>query len=262
MTDIEYFEGTVFEVEAILPAPLPLMGVKVTPFRDYLHATETVKHLIDSKQKAFSAAINPEKIYLSKSDMRVRNLLNQAEICICDGIGAALAVRILYGKSIGRITGVALFYELIRASAQNNWKVFLLGASPETNVGAYQKLLNDNPSLQIVGRQDGYFKDTDEVVKKINDSGADLLFVAMGSPKQEIWIAENRDRINAPFCMGVGGTFDVVNGSVKWAPAFYRKTGTEWLYRLVSEPKRWRRQLVLPKFVWLLFRYRLGLEGK
>ena len=79
---------------------------------------------------------------------------------------------------------------------------------------------------------------------------------------QELWITEHRDQINAPFCMGVGGTFDVVNGNVKWAPAFYRKTGTEWLYRLISEPKRWRRQLAIPKFVLLLFKYKLGLGGK
>jgi N-acetylglucosaminyldiphosphoundecaprenol N-acetyl-beta-D-mannosaminyltransferase len=245
-----------------LPKALPLMGVKVTPFADYAHAISTVSDLLESDDKAFSAAINPEKIYRASYDNQVRDLLNRADICICDGVGAALAVRVLHGRQIGRITGVALFFELIKAAADKQWKVFLLGAGPDVNEAAAQKLLEDHPALQIVGRQDGYFHDSDKVVDAINEAGAQLVFVAMGSPKQEIWITENRDKINAPFCMGVGGTFDVVCGKVEWAPAFYRKTGTEWLYRLVCEPKRWRRQLALPKFVWLMCKYKLGLEGK
>ena len=144
--------------------------------------------LLESGEKAFSAAINPEKIYRASYDHEVRDLLNQAEICICDGVGAALAVRVLHGKQIGRITGVALFFELIKAAADKQWKVFLLGAGPDVNEGATQKLQEDYPSLQIVGRQDGYFQDSNKVVADINASGAQLVFVAMGSPKQEIWI--------------------------------------------------------------------------
>lgn len=245
--------------EINVPDALPLMGVKVTPFRDYGHAIEAVSGVLGSGSKVFSAAINPEKIYRASYDSSVRELLNRAEICICDGIGAALAVRALYGHQIGRITGVALFFELIRAAEKRQWKVFLLGAAPDVNEDAVSKLKQDYPLLQIVGRQDGYFNDSESVVDLINASGADLLFVAMGSPKQEVWITEHREKINAPFCMGVGGTFDVVCGKVEWAPAFYRKTGTEWLYRLVKEPSRWRRQLALPKFVWLLMRYKMGL---
>ncbi len=123
---------------------------------------------------------------------------------------------------------------------------------------AYDTLLKSYPGLSIVGRHDGYFKNSGKVIEDINRSEADILFVAMGSPKQEQWLSENWDTIQASFCMGVGGTFDVVSGKVKWAPTICRKTGTEWLYRLVSEPKRWRRQLALPKFIWLLFQYRLA----
>ena len=159
--------------------------------------------------------------------------------------------------------GVAFFFELVKKAAGKGWKVYLLGASPESNQGAYETLLANNPGLKIVGRHDGYFDDSGKVIEDVNRSEADILFVAMGSPKQEQWIAENREAINASFCMGVGGTFDVVSGKVKWAPAICRKTGTEWLYRLVSEPKRWRRQLALPKFLWLLLRYKLaGKKGK
>lgn len=248
--------------DASLPKALPLMGVKVTPFANYDHAITSITHLLESGDKAFSVAINPEKIYRASYDKQVRDLLNRAEICICDGVGAELAVRVLHGKRIGRVTGVSLFFELIKAAADKQWKIFLLGAGPEVNQSAAKKLQADHPTLQIVGRQDGYFQESDKVVEAINESGAQLVFVAMGSPKQELWITENRDKINAPFCMGVGGTFDVVCGKVEWAPAFCRKTGTEWLYRLLKEPSRWRRQLALPKFVWLMCKYKLGLVVK
>lgn len=242
-----------------LPTPLPLMGVKVTPFESYRHALMSIREIIESQTKGFSAAINPEKIYRAHHDDQVKSLLNLADVCICDGIGAAFAARILHGRKICRITGIALFFALIKEAADRGWRVFLLGAEPEVNRIATQQLKGDFPSLQIVGGQDGYFKDTEKVVQAINDSGAQLLFVAMGSPRQEQWITDNRKDIDAPFCMGIGGTFDVVAGKVEWAPAFFQKTGTEWLYRLVREPKRWRRQLALPKFIWLLCRYKLGL---
>jgi len=241
-----------------LPRPLPLMSLKVTPFQDYGHACAGIEGLIESGKKAYSVAINPEKIYQAEHDRELADLINGAQICICDGIGAALAVRVLHGRVLTRITGVALFFELVKKAAEKGWKVYLLGASPESNQGAYEVLLKKYPGLKIVGRHDGYFEDSRPVIEDVNRSGADILFVAMGSPKQEQWIAEHREAIDAPFCMGVGGTFDVVSGRVKWAPAVCRKTGTEWLYRLLSEPKRWRRQLALPKFLWLLLRYKLA----
>lgn len=245
-----------------IPEPLSLMGVKVTPFESYEHAINAVTNLLVTGNKSFSVAINPEKIYRANHDHQVRELLNKAEICICDGIGAAIAVRFLHGRTIERVTGVSLFFELIKAATEKQWRVFLLGASPDVNEMAAQKLQFDYPSLQIVGHHDGFFQDSGTVVDEINKSDAQMVFVAMGSPKQEIWIIENRDKINAPFCMGVGGTFDVVCGNVEWAPVFFRRTGTEWLYRLAKEPTRWRRQLALPKFLWLMCKYKFGREGK
>ena len=244
-----------------LPEPLPLMSLRVTPFLNYRHACACVEGLVGSGQKAYSVAINPEKIFKACHDRELAELINSAQVFICDGIGAALAVRVLHGRSLTRITGVAFFFELVKKAAEKGWKVYLLGASPESNQGAYDSLLAKYPGLKIVGRCDGYFDDSGKVIEDVNRSEADILFVAMGSPKQEQWIAENREAIDASFCMGVGGTFDVVSGRVKWAPAICRKTGTEWFYRLVSEPKRWRRQLALPKFLWLLFQYKLKNRG-
>ena len=120
-------------------------------------------------------------------------------------------------------------------------------------------LVRKYPDLQIVGHRDGYFTDTDAVVREINDSGAQLLFVVLGSPKQEQWIIANRARISASFLMGVGGSLDVASGRVKWAPGLCRMTGTEWLYRLIRQPSRASRQLVLPLFAWHVIRGKMGL---
>ena len=114
--------------------------------------------------------------------------------------------------------------------------IFLLGASPESNSAAREKIQKMYPNLRIVGFQDGYFKNSYEVIKKINASKANLLFVALGSPKQEYWISRHRYAINANICMGVGGSFDIVSGSLRRAPRIFRVTGTEFLYRLVREP--------------------------
>ena len=121
------------------------------------------------------------------------------------------------------------------------------------------KLLENYPGLDVAGHIDGYFSDSQLVVDTINRSRANIVFVAMGSPKQEEWIARHRDNIHASILMGVGGTFDVVSGRVRRAPGVFQRTGTEWLYRLVREPGRIKRQMVLPKFVWMVVKARLGI---
>ena len=236
---------------------LDIFGIPVTQLESYRHAEDMIVQRIRDQQKTFCVAINPEKIYRSQKDKNLMALINSANFHICDGVGVVAAARILHRKKIGRVTGVQLFLNLMARAEKEGLKVFLLGASPESNEGACQKLKEMHPGLKVVGRQDGYFKDDQQVVKQINDSGADMLFVALGTPRQEKWIALHRDAINAPYCMGVGGTFDIVSGRVEWAPKFFRKTGTEFLYRLICEPKRIKRQMVLPKFAFLVLKARL-----
>jgi len=231
------------------PKPLFIMGTKVVPFESYDHVLKCVESSVACGRKTFCVAINPEKAYRALHDPALRAAVEQADIGVCDGVGIALAARLLYGRRLRRCTGVDLFMELIGLAARKKWKVFLLGASTESNEQACRALLARYPGLQIAGSRDGYFKEAKAVVEEINASGADLLFVAMGSPRQELWIAEHRDAINAPFCMGVGGTFDVISGRVKRAPRIFRKTGTEFLFRLFTDPRRWKRQLALPLFM-------------
>ncbi|HEX41433.1 MAG TPA: glycosyltransferase [Phycisphaerales bacterium] len=244
------------------PEPLCLYGVPVTPFDSYDRAVQYVAERIEAGKKTFCVAINPEKICLTFDQPALKDLLNSADMHICDGIGIVYAARLLLGRRIRRCTGVQLCLDLLRAAAQNGWAVFMLGASSESNEQACRKAEVMFPGLRIVGRRDGYFDSDDAVVQQINDSGADLVFVAMGSPRQEQWIAANTRRVDALYLMGVGGTFDVLSGKAKWAPTCFRRTGTEFLYRFAVDPKRWRRELLRLRFAFTVLKTRLAGSGR
>jgi N-acetylglucosaminyldiphosphoundecaprenol N-acetyl-beta-D-mannosaminyltransferase len=196
-------------------------------------------------------ALNPEKLLAARHDQELRELLNSATFTICDGVGLLFASKMYEGARVARITGVDLFYRLLQEAGHQGWPVFLLGASKEVNASAADRLRDHIPGLIVAGRHDGFFSDDRTMVQMINQSGAKMLFVALGSPKQEYWIASNWDRLEAPFRMGIGGSLDVASGRISRAPVVFRKLGLEFLYRLMREPWRLRRQLALPGFlVW------------
>ena len=233
-----------------LPSTVDVMGVPVMSFESYSQALGCVEAAIEEGRKSFWIAVNPQKIYRAWHERELSDVLRSAEVTYCDGIGVSLASRILYGQWLSRITGCDLFFKTVSIAAEKGWGVFLLGASPESNSGACSELKKRHPDLRIVGHQDGYFKDSSEVIDQINASGADLLFVAMGTPKQEYWIDRHRKDINASFCMGVGGSFDVASGTIKRAPRIFQRTGTEFVFQLITEPlKRWPRQKVYFPFM-------------
>ena len=231
------------------PDSVSILGTRVNIFGSYDHAVQLIRQRISSRRPTFCVAINPEKVYRATRDPRLSRVLDSAHVPICDGIGISLASMLLYRRRLPRCTGIDLFLRLIHLSAEEGWKVFLLGASPQSNAAASRVLMNTYPTLKIVGRQDGYFKNSSAVVDQVNQSRADLLFVAMGTPRQELWISEQMPHLRASFCMGVGGSLDVVGGAGRRAPALFRKTGTEWFFRLLVQPSRLQRQMVLPLFM-------------
>jgi len=252
-------ETQVLETTTHMPAPLDVMGVPVVPFETYGQALECIEEKVESQQKSFCIAMNPIKIYNAWRQPELRNLLRQADMGICDGVGVSVASRILYGRSIPRITGCDLFFRLLGLASRKGWGVYLLGASSQSNTTARLRLQEMYPGLKIVGSQDGYFEDSQEVVEDINASGARLLFVAMGSPRQEQWIWRHREEINASLCMGVGGSFDIASGNIRRAPRFFRMTGTEFLFRFLVEPrKRLSHQGILLRFLFQVVRAKLS----
>jgi N-acetylglucosaminyldiphosphoundecaprenol N-acetyl-beta-D-mannosaminyltransferase len=225
-----------------------VLGIPVTCFSSYEDAAGTIVQRIREQKKTFCIAINPEKVCLARKNTAFGDVVRRGHVHICDGMGIALAIRLIQGWRIPRITGVGLFLKLMGVAEQEGLKIYLLGAKPETNEKACAALREEHPNLQIAGRHHGYFEDASAVVAQINDAGADMLFAALGSPRQEKWLHDHLEAIQVPFCMGVGGSFDVLAGHVKRAPEFFQRTGTEFLYRLIREPWRWRRQSVLLAF--------------
>ncbi|MET3575415.1 WecB/TagA/CpsF family glycosyltransferase [Bhargavaea ullalensis] len=200
-------------------------------------------------KKSFIVAINPEKLMKAKKNPELHNILNTADFQIPDGVGVLIASRLQKGQIRDRITGVDMMEQLCRRASEEGSGVFLYGAKPGVAAQAAGNLQMTFPGLKVAGTLDGYVKDEEEIIRTINESGADILFVALGSPTQENFIIRNKERLSVSVFQGVGGSFDVFSGNIKRAPAFYRKAGLEWLYRLLKEPARWKRQLELPKFL-------------
>lgn len=228
-------------------------------------AVDLVRRCIEADRQMSIYATNPEKIVRAQKDAKLQKLLAGAELLIPDGIGVVLALR-LRGLAAQRVPGSELMPALCSAAAGAGWPIFLLGASEEVNAAAADQLTRRYPGLQIAGRQDGYFQDSDlpGLRQQINRSGARILFAAMGSPKQEEWIEANRSLLGVNVFQGVGGTFDVIAGRVRRAPALWRRLNLEWLYRLLSQPRRLFRQRALPVFALQVLRDRLSaaLAGK
>lgn len=201
-------------------------------------------------------ASNPEKNYSVPKDPFLYKMFKGADLLIPDGIGMVLATNWLHGTSVERVPGCELMQNICSLAADKGFKIFLYGAKEEVSKAAADELLKRHPSLQIVGRQNGYLSgdEEDELSDRINESQAQILFLALGSPKQELWIAKNRGRLEyVRVCQGIGGTLDVLAGNVKRAPEIWCRYNLEWLYRLLSEPKRIKRQKVLPFFAFKVF---------
>lgn len=215
----------------------------------YKEITASIFSRIEANEKSFIVAINPEKIMKAQEDESLHQLLNKADFQIPDGIGVILASRLKGGSIRERVTGIDMMMLLCREAAAHGKSVFLYGAKPGIADEAKVKLEEQFPGIHVAGTLNGYEKDEETIKQTINQANPDIIFVAMGSPAQEYWIVEHMNALSPKVYQGVGGSFDVISGRVKRAPAAFQRFGLEWLYRLIKEPWRWRRQLILPKFL-------------
>lgn len=197
---------------------------------------------------------NPEIVYLCRKDGGLLNVVNGADLVLPDGIGVIYAARLLKKPLAGKVAGIDYGDALADAMAGRSKSLFLLGAKPGVAERAAEELKRRHPGLIIAGTADGYFKDDGPVTEKINASGADVVFVCLGAPKQERWMNANRDRVSARLMVGLGGSLDVFAGNVRRAPDVWVRLGLEWLYRLLKEPKRAGRMMKLPLFMLAVLR--------
>ncbi|NOS79474.1 MAG: WecB/TagA/CpsF family glycosyltransferase [Nitrospira sp.] len=197
-------------------------------------------------------AVNPEKVMRAQHDPELLGQLRSADLLIPDGIGVVLAARLLGLGHAARVPGAELMPKLCERAALKGYSVFLLGATPEVNQQAVAVLRDRYPGIRIVGSQHGYVKEEDmpAVITRMNECKPDFLFVALGSPHQELWMSRYLPQLKVKVCQGVGGTFDVIAGRVRRAPKLFRFMHLEWFYRLASNPRRARRQTALPKFAY------------
>jgi N-acetylglucosaminyldiphosphoundecaprenol N-acetyl-beta-D-mannosaminyltransferase len=197
-------------------------------------------------------AVNPEKVMKALQEPEVLGQLRSAGLLLPDGIGVVKAVRLMGYRFCERVPGADLMLTLCELAAARKYRVFLFGAKPSVIEQACATLMRQYPSIRVVGAQHGYLKDDEMpmLIEHINRSAADLLFVALGSPRQERWMSTYLPQLKVKVCQGVGGTFDVLAGAVKRAPLAWRTVHLEWLYRLLAEPSRWRRQSALPVFAY------------
>lgn len=205
---------------------------------------------IDNEEKTFVVTANPEIVEYANKSPKFAQTLGKADFITPDGIGIVIASKILKNPLKERVAGFDLMGELLKTAEEKNHKVYLLGAKEPTLEKAYKNIIEKHPDLNIVGRHHGYIDIGDEdLAKKIADLEPDLIFVALGFPKQEYWIEKHINKFQKGVFMGVGGSFDVWAGEVKRAPQIWIKLNLEWLYRLLNQPTRFKRMLVLPKFL-------------
>ncbi|MDU1060533.1 MAG: lipopolysaccharide N-acetylmannosaminouronosyltransferase [Leclercia adecarboxylata] len=232
-------------------APLyDLRGLKLIGWRDMQHALDYLC-ASDGMRTGTLVAINAEKMLTIEDNAQVRDLIEAAEFKYADGISVVRSLRKKYPDAdISRVAGADLWEALMARAGADGTPVFLIGGKPEILAQTEQKL-RDQWQVNIVGSQDGYFSADQQqaLFARIRDSGAKIVTVAMGSPRQEILMRDCRQVYPDALYMGVGGTYDVFTGHVKRAPKVWQNLGLEWLYRLLSQPSRITRQLRLLRYL-------------
>jgi len=226
--------------------------------QDYNVLIEKINEAIDKKKSCFIATPTTEIIGVSFKDNDYLNILAKADILLPDSV-TLVQIGILLGKKIiHRLTGVDIVFKLGK-SENRRYKVFFIGAKEEVLHKAVKISAELLPAFEIVGSHNGYFFKTEEdkVIEDINNSGAEVLLVGLGFPKQEHFIFDNLDKLTVPVKITVGGSFDVISGTLKRAPDWMQNLGLEWLYRLIQEPSRWHRMILIPWYLLQLFFYEI-----
>ena len=196
--------------------------------------------------------VNPEFVMRAQQDEHFCTIINNAALCIPDGIGLLWAAKRLGHPLRERVAGSDMVGRIAARAAQLGWRLYFLGAAPGVADTAAAILQARYPGLVVAGTFPGSpaLSEEDAIVERIRAARPDVLLVAFGAPAQDVWIARNQSRLQVPVTMGVGGSLDFIAGVAQRAPVWVQRIGLEWLYRLAREPWRWRRQLALPRFVW------------
>lgn len=240
-------------------APVEILGVPYRPLSPE-QAIDRVVELYESDDPAFVAHANVHTVNLARDDPDYLGALRSADLVLNDGKGVMLGARLLGTRLPADLNGNFFSPLVLREAASRGWPVFFYGAKPGVAERAAHRVTARIAGLKIVGVRDGYADPShmDEVIQAIKDSGATVVFVGLGNPAQEKWIAQHLEATGVRLAIGVGAFFDFQAGEVRRAPDWMNKVGLEWVHRLVKDPKRmWNRYLLgNPRFIWNVLRQR------
>ena len=232
---------------------ISILGSRV----DAVGRAEAVRRIADfarAEKPSLVVTIGTEMVMEARRNARYRAALSGAALALCDTVGLLAISKLRKGPLAERVTGVELVSDLAAASvADPQLRLYLMGGKGDTAARAADALRASYPGARIVGVRDGYFGESEaaDVAASIAATGATVVLAGLGFPKQELWLQANLPATGARVGMGIGGSLDVYAGNVERAPALAQRLGVEWLYRLIREPRRWRRQLALPRFAAL-----------
>ncbi|HHX27119.1 MAG TPA: WecB/TagA/CpsF family glycosyltransferase [Firmicutes bacterium] len=218
---------------------------------DMAGAVARVRKLVSENRTCQIVTLNSEIAMTAQENSELAEVICKADLVVPDGAGIVWASRVLGGALPERVAGFDLMQELLACAAEHHWPVFFLGAEPGVAEEAAECGRRRLPGLIVAGTHHGFFDEEEEasVIEEINSTKPRLVFVGMGAPRQDFWIARNKRNILAATCIGVGGSFNVMAGRVKRAPDWMGRCGLEWLFRLACQPTRFVRMLALPRFV-------------
>lgn len=202
--------------------------------------------LLDEDRFHYVVTPNPEFILAAEKDEEFRQVLNGADLVLADGIGVVYSAKIMGTPLKSRVPGIEFAADMLACLNQRGGRLYLLGAKPGVAEEAGRNILEQYPDIVLCGTQDGYFQDEEAALLKVAAARPDLLFVCLGAPKQEKWMARWGKHTGARMAIGLGGCLDVFAGNVERAPESWRRLGLEWAYRLKKEPKRAGRMAKLP----------------
>ena len=231
--------------------PVKILDVPVHPLT-MQEAVSVLEKSIANGEQAFVVTANAEIIMMCQQDADYKKIVSQdAQLVLPDGAGAVWAGRHLGYKVPERVAGFDLYCNLLKEAAAKGYKAYFFGGSPGIAEAAKAKSEELYPGVKVVGCRNGYFKEEESqaIIDEINASGADMLFAALGAPKQEKWLVRYRDQLKPKILMGIGGSFDVFAGKMERAPKWMQDASLEWLFRLYKQPSRFMRMMALPKFV-------------
>jgi N-acetylglucosaminyldiphosphoundecaprenol N-acetyl-beta-D-mannosaminyltransferase len=224
-----------------------VLGIKVHPV-NMDQAVQTIASYVQERGPHLVVTVGTEMVMAAQEDEAFRGAIESASLVVPDGVGVVWASR-RKGFTLEKVAGIELMARLLETAAAKGWRVFLLGAGEGIATAAADVFRQKWPGLQVVGAHSGYFQDEGLVLEQIKTARPDLLFLALGAPRQELFYRRHPE-LDVPVGMGVGGSFDVYAGKIKRAPRWMIRLGLEWMWRLYLEPSRWRRQLALPRFVF------------